>query len=265
MTQNRILDVLVAEGKRLFNAPSELVRFTQVDGADQLLNDLDAHPHAFLIACIMDRQMRAEKAWLIPFRLVEKLGDFAFSTLSRLTLQEVTTLMTEPEPLHRYPAEMSNNLYSAIGRISRKYSGNAAAIWSGRPSSAEVVARFLGFRGAGPKIATMATNILARDFKIPLSDYYSIDVSTDVQVCRVFCRLGLIEADASREVLIYRARALYPEFPGLLDFPCWQIGRNWCRPQMRRCSECYMREVCPSAPQGTALPDHDSDGIRAVH
>jgi len=249
MMQDRLLDVLVGEGKRLFNAPRELVRFTQVDEADQLLNDLDGHPHAFVFGCIMDRQMKAEKPWLIPFRLAEKLGDFAFSTLSRLTLQEVTTLMTKPKPLHRFPEEMSRNLHSAISRIDQEYLGNAAAIWSGTPSSAEVVARFLEFRGVGPKIATMAANILVRQLKVPLSDYYSIDVSADVHVCRVFRRLALVSADASREVVVYRARALYPEFPGLLDSPCWQIGRNWCRPQVRRCRECYMRQVCPSAPR----------------
>lgn len=232
------------------------MRFTAVDEADQLLNDLDSHPHAFVFGCIVDRQMKTEKPWLIPFRLAETLGDFAFSTLSSLTLQDVTTLMTEPEPLHRYPEEMSKNLFSAIGRIGEKYSGNAAAIWRGRPSSAEVVARFLEFRGVGPKIATMAANILAREFKVPLSDYYYIDVSADVHVCRVFRRLGLIDADASREVLVYRARALCPEFPGLLDSPCWHIGRNWCRPQVARCRECYMQQVCPSAPGATGADSH---------
>ena len=235
------------------------MRFTGVDGADRLLNDIEAHPHAFVFGCIMDRQMKAEKPWLIPFRLAEKLGDFAFSTLRTLTLREVTTLMTmevttlmtKRKPLHRFPEVMSRNLHSAISRIDAHYSGNAGEIWSGTPSSAELVARFLEFRGVGPKIGTMAANILARQLKVPLSDYYSIDVSADVHVCRVFRRLALVDGDASREVIVYRARAICPEFPGLLDSPCWQIGRNWCRPQLPKCSECYMRQVCPSAPGGT--------------
>jgi len=72
----------------------------------------------------------------------------------------------------------------------------------------------------------MAANILARDFKVPLSDYYSIDTSVDVQVSRVFERLGLIEPKSSIERVVYRARALHPEFPGLLDYPAWKVGRN---------------------------------------
>ena len=50
--------------------------------------------------------------------------------------------------------------------------------------------RRLEFRGAGPKIATMAANLLARHLKVPFSDYYSIDISVDVQVRRVLSRLG---------------------------------------------------------------------------
>jgi endonuclease III len=77
----------------------------------------------------------------------------------------------------------------------------------------------LEFNGIGSKIASMAANALARDFKVPFRDYYSIDISADVHVRRVFGRLGLPSPDATVEQLIFRARALHPQFPGLLDFP----------------------------------------------
>jgi len=98
-------------------------------------------------------------------------------------------------------------------------------IWANRPASAEVIYRFLEFRGVGPKIATMAANGLARHLKIPFSDYFSIDVSADVHVRRVFARLGLTGRGDTIEAVIYRARVLHPEFPGLLDLPAWEIGR----------------------------------------
>jgi endonuclease III len=155
--------------------------------------------------------------------------------------------MAKPEPLHRFVDEMSLNFHEAVNLIAKKYEGNAANIWADTPSSAELVYRFLEFRGVGPKIGTMAANILARDFKVPLKDYYSIDISVDVQVRRVFERLGLIEPESSVERVVYRARALHPEFPGLLDFPAWEVGRNWCRPSSPNCAECYMQPACPSA------------------
>lgn len=48
----------------------------------------------------------------------------------------------------------------------------------------------------------MATNILARQFRIPLSDYYSV------------------------------------------DFSCWEIGRNWCRPSNPDGKSCILDKEC---------------------
>jgi endonuclease III len=123
----------------------------------------------------MDRQVKAERAWLIPYLFSEKIGGFEFARLRSLGQVDVRELMSKPLPLHRFPERMSENFYDAIQLIAEAYASDASKIWRGQPSSAEVVFRFLQFRGIGPKIATMATNILAREFKIPLSDYYSVD------------------------------------------------------------------------------------------
>ncbi len=246
LDRQAITSLLIEHGQLVFSGPLEFVPFTQIRKADELLNDLQAHPHAYVLACVMDRQIKAEKAWVIPFRFAQKLGTFAFSRLAELTLDEVRDLMTKPEPLHRFTEGMSKNFHAAVGLIKEKYNGNAAKIWEGKPSSADVVYRFLEFQGVGPKIATMAANILARHFKVPFKDYYSIDVSADVHVRRVFGRLGLTDPEDSIEAVIYRARALHPEFPGLFDYPAWEIGRNWCRLQSPLCGDCYMKEVCPS-------------------
>lgn len=246
MDRHAITSLLIEHGQLVFSGPQEFVAFTQIREADELLNDLQGHPHAYVLACVMDRQIKAEKAWVIPFRFAQKLGTFAFSRLAALTLDEVRDLMTKPEPLHRYTEGMSKNFHAAVGLIEKKYNGDAAEIWEGEPSSADVVYRFLEFQGVGPKIATMAANILARHFKVRFKNHYSIDVSADVHVRRVFARLGLTDPEDSLEAVIYRARALHPEFPGLFDYPTWEIGRTWCRPQTPLCSDCYMKEVCPS-------------------
>jgi uncharacterized HhH-GPD family protein len=248
LDRQAITSLLIEHGQLVFGGPHEFVPFTQIRDADELLNDLEMHPHAYVLACVMDRQIKAEKAWVIPFRFAQKLGTFAFARLAELTLDEVRDLMTKPEPLHRYTEGMSKNFHAAVGLIKDKYNGNAARIWEGKPSSADVVYRFLEFQGVGPKIATMAANILARHFKVPFKDYYSIDISADVHVRRVFGRLGLTDPEDSIEAVIYRARALHPEFPGLFDYPAWEIGRSWCRPQSPLCGDCYMKEICPSRP-----------------
>lgn len=247
MGERDICQRLIDKAIQLYRAPRALVSFSGVLAADRLLNDLEGTPHAFVLACVMDRQIKAELAWLIPFRFSEKLGDFEFSSLRELSLEQVETLMTEPEPLHRFLSVMSENFHLAVQRIADTYRGDASSIWADKPPSAAVVYRFMEFKGVGPKLASMAANILARDFKIPYSDYYSIDVSADVHVRRVFTRLGLVPPKPSNEQVIYRARAMHPDFPGMLDFPAWEIGRNWCRPRSTACDMCFMCDVCPSA------------------
>jgi len=92
----------------------------------------------------------------------------------------------------------------------------------------------------------MAANILACDFGVALADRHFIDISVDVQVKRVFSRLGFTGQGASNFEIVYAAREMNPDYPGVFDLPAWRIGRDWCRPGTPRCAQCVMREVCPS-------------------
>jgi len=59
-----IIKILIDRGKELLKQPYKKIEFTGNEEADNLLNDLDNFPHAFVLACIMDRQIKAERAWL---------------------------------------------------------------------------------------------------------------------------------------------------------------------------------------------------------
>ena len=41
--------------------------FTGVTEIDSKINDIKNYPHLFVLACLMDRQVKAEKAWKIPY------------------------------------------------------------------------------------------------------------------------------------------------------------------------------------------------------
>ena len=110
-----------------------------------------------------------------------------------------------------------------------------------------MVGRFLELKGVGPKIATMAANILVRDFKVPMDDKSAIDVSVDRQVRRVFVRLGLVPEDARNERIVAMAKELNPAYPGVFDVLAWDIGRELCRPVRPRCESCYLGVWCPTA------------------
>jgi endonuclease III len=247
MNYECIYRLLAQRGKELVARPREFTTFADIQEADNLLNNLESYPHAFVLACLMDRRQPAERCWVIPYRFKEKLNTFDIHALTSLSPNDVLQLMMEPQPLHRHPEIMADIFYCGIQDIQSKYYKDASNIWNDNPSSATLVKRFLEFKGVGQKISTMAANILVRDFKIPVKDKFSIDVSVDRQVRKVFFRLGLIPKNASSEIVIYTAREINPEYPGVIDLATWEIGRNWCRPKNPNCINCIMNKCCPTA------------------
>jgi len=244
MDREKIIKNLLEAGKRLADAPPEkIITFTDNNEADALLNNLNEYPHAFVLACIMDRQVRAERAWLIPYEFSKELGGFEFSRLLELKQEKVTRIF-QNKKLHRFNDVMAKNFYAGIRRIHENYQDDASKIWENNPPSAAIVRSFLEFDGVGVKIATMAANILAREFKMPMKDRICIDISPDVQVKKVFIRLGLLSKEASNEQLIYLCRELNPQYPGIFDLPAWKIGRQWCKPKNPECQNCYLNEYC---------------------
>jgi len=244
MSHDSLIEILVNRGNELLQRPYEPNVFTGNNEADALLNDISSHPHAFVLACVMDRQIKAERAWLIPYHIKSEIGGFEFEQLMTLSPSYLVSLF-QKKSLHRFNETMALLFYDAIKLISNKYDGNASLIWADKPRSASIVRRFLEFKGIGVKIATMAANILSRDFKIPMQDRICIDISPDVQVKRVFIRLGFIHSQATNDQLIFAAREFHPEYPGIFDLSAWEIGRQWCRPTKPDCANCYLDGICP--------------------
>lgn len=237
--------ILVKIGRERFNdLKDNVVNLANNQDDNDFLNDLTNYPHAYVLACCMDRQTSSEKAWMIPIKIKNILGSFEMDTLVSKTLEDYRKIFLDNN-LHRFNETMAEVFYKAVQRIHTVYKDDASQIWKGNPSSATVVYRFLEFDGVGIKIATMAANILARQFKIPFSDYYSIDVSPDIHVRRVMYRLGLIDQNATNEMIIYKAREMCPDFPGIIDFSLWEIGRTWCRPKDSDCNNCIVSSECP--------------------
>ncbi|MDY6263125.1 MAG: hypothetical protein SPM09_01830 [Fibrobacter sp.] len=236
--------ILVKLGWERYKAPKKKqVHFVEDESANTFLNDFKRFPHAYVLACCMDRQMKAEAAWMIPYKIFQIFGDFSMKTLVSKSASDYEKVFRKYK-LHRFPESMGKVFYDAVQRIHKIYADDANNIWKDKPSSATVVYRFLEFNGVGIKIATMATNILARDYKIHFSDYYSIDVSPDVHVRRVMSRMGLVEKKASNDKIIYKARELSPDFPGIIDFSLWLLGRTTCKAGKADCENCLVKKEC---------------------
>jgi endonuclease-3 len=237
-------DRLVDEGTTFLALPPATVPFTGEPDADELLNDLAGHPHAFLLASLVERQMPAKRAWMVPQLIRDRVGSFEIQDLATLDGLQWVRLMREPTPAHRFPDVTATVLARAVKRVMDVYGSDASRIWAATPSSATLVRRFLEFYGSGPKIATMAANILVRNFHIPVSDHRCIDISADAQVLRVMARLGFVESGARPEVVVYAARDLNPDFPGIFDLALWDLGRSVCRPVAPLCASCRLADLC---------------------
>lgn len=252
-TANEIIKKLLDEAQKVYNnkcaEPIEQLTFTKKDEIDKQLRDINHKPYLFVLACVMDRQVKAELAWSIPYKVCEQFNADTFEKIKAIPKEEIVRFFKEKN-MHRFDETMGQNFYDAVQRIATHYNGDASLIWANMPSSATVVYRFLCFKGVGIKIATMAANLLTRCYKVKFSDMSAIDISPDVQVCRILYRLGLTESE-NPTAAIYKAKEINPSFPGLIDSVCWEYGRKFCHPRQPECQNCPFNEVCNYAANKT--------------
>ncbi len=211
--------------------------------------DYVKYPHLFVLCCLMDKQVSVHRAWDIPFAVCKALNKWTISELDSVSEDEFVNLFNKMS-LHRFNNDMAKVFKKGVSRIAMVYGGDASLIWAGKPSSATVVFRFLEFEGSGRKIATMATNLLHRGLGIEYSDYSSIDISTDVHILRVMLRLGLLKkenGEKNKELAVYKAREIYPSYPGLIDGYFWHIGRRYCHSKSTNCNNCPIKSICQTS------------------
>ncbi len=237
------LIVKIAEERFNSKVNNQIVHLVDDEEENIFLNDLKNIPHAFVLACLMDRRVNSERAWRIPYQIYKILGTFDIHELGKISLEDYIRIFEENK-LHWYNKDQALVFYKAIHRIIDVYDGDVSKIWKGTPSSAKVVYEFLQFYGCGIKIATMTANILVRQFKIKFSDYYSLDISPDIHIKKVMKRMGLVPKNADATMIIYKARELNPEFPGIIDFSCWEIGRTYCHKTNPDCKNCIVGKEC---------------------
>lgn len=225
--------------------------------ADKIQNELGLHnlldkdafelvkndSNAFLFGLISDQSVKAEIAWSLPFRLLERIKHLDIERLSSMTIEELTEILKLKPALHRYPSQMSKHIVLASQRLKEQYQGKASKIWEAPANAAEIVNRLKEFSGIGHKKASLGVMLLVRDFGLIIPDTSSIDIAYDIHIRRIFLRSALADKDTAEEVLS-AARSLYPDYPGLLTTPFWLVGRNWCHPTNPNCNECPINKGC---------------------
>lgn len=214
--------------------------FTKDSDADRLLvND----PFAFLIGVIVDYQMPAERAWILPYRLKERLDGWGPEYLADHPT-EVAAAFAAPPKLHRFPNQTPRFVVDGSRRVIDEYHGDAASIWSDAPTATVLQERLRAFVGISQKKAAMAVELLERDLGVVVVGLEGSDVAYDIHLRRVMLRTGLAQRD-NVDHMVAIARILHPQRPGELDFPLWDIGRSWCHKTEPVCRECVLTGLCP--------------------
>jgi len=243
----RIATLLEVHARQQETDRPEAAVWTPDAAAQSLILDLDGSPHAFLMGWLAQRASNAERAWAFPYRLKERLGTLDVRSLASMSEVSLAEAMGVAPALHRLHPAMASNVRSMATRLLESYGGDASRIWGGSPSAATVVRRLLEFEGVGIKIATMTTALLVKFFHVPMRDLHFLDLPIDVHIRRVLQRLELVRDEDDDEVMVWRARELWPGFPGVVDVALWELGREFCRPASPKCRECFLAELCPSA------------------
>ena len=215
--------------------------FTRNKHADEFLRQ---NPFAFLMAASIDRGALAEAVWEIPFLLNKKLGHPDPQELSQMSVDQLEDMLRSLERKPRFPRQSARTITSLSQLVFGQFHGNAAEIWESR-KPLDVVKTLEQIWGVGPGIAHMVVRILVDEFGYDpgTTGLRQIDVKADTHVVRVFYRTGLTPV-RSGKACVEAARQLYPEFPGLLDWPAWEIGRTWCREHDPGCAACPLYRVC---------------------
>ena len=226
--------------------------FTGEAVADELI---ERSANAFLLGALFTQGIPAERAWMAPLRLLERLGTLDPEWLAQHP-DEVRAAVQAPPMLHRFKETLPRWISSTAEKLVVEYGGDASAIWPEGDHVIEVTERLSQFPGIGRKKAVMMVEILTRHFGVALLGRERGQVAYDVHVRRVFLRSGLVDVD-SREAIEAAAARACPQAPGTLDLPAWLVGRDTCRPKAPRCDECRLGAVCPR------LVDRQAEGVGA--
>lgn len=195
----------------------------------------------FMLASILDYQMRAETAWENARRLAEDIfndPDILWHKVTSVSLEEWMAKRIEYS-LHRFP-KGHERVWTIGKRIVQQYDGDARKIWE--KQSIEATLYRLNDLGVGVQISRMIVGALIDTGQVKGKS----DVKVDIHVRRVLGRifLGHEFSELEESKVIDLARYMYPDNPWLLDRPLYLLGKQLCVANNPKCSSCFMQVDC---------------------
>ena len=137
------------------------LHLAQDDAADALLS---TDPFALLLGMLLDQQFPMEKAFAGPRLLATRLGVERFdpAELAAADPAGLAAAMAGPPAVHRYHTSMAGRVQALAAQVQARYGSDAAAIWTGVDSAAELLARLKALPGFGDQKARIFLALLGK-------------------------------------------------------------------------------------------------------
>jgi endonuclease III len=201
-------------------------------------------PYAFAIAACLDRGIKAEIIWTIPYYIKSDLGHLDPCLIYKMSVDELAAVFARLPQRPRYVNDAPRTIRDLTRIVIEECDGDASNLWKDKRAM-EVVRAFKSIHGVGLGIANLTVLLIEKNFRVRFSDldHSRMDIKPDVHTVRVLYRLGISD-ESTTDSAIVAARRLNPEFPGGVDGALWVIGRRFCLSSDPNCRECPMEKKC---------------------
>jgi len=137
---------------------------TGIPAADALLR---TDPNALLIGMVLDQQVTMEKAFAGPAVIAERMGGrLDVAAVADADPEQFAAMCTRPPAIHRFPGAMSKRVQATCRVLVDQYDGNAANLWAGATSGAELRDRIAALPGFGAQKAAIFTALLGKRYGV---------------------------------------------------------------------------------------------------
>lgn len=233
-----ICKALIQFGKTI--DPADLFPTVVPEAARVVIGD----PYAFSMATCLDRGMKADIIWTIPYDIKNHLGHLDPQRIYKMSLDKLAEMFARLPRRPRYVNAAPRTVWELTRIVVEECGGDASRIWKGK-RALEVKRTFQSIYGVGEGIANMAVLLIeaAYPHTFDVIDRRYMDIKPDEHTQRVLYRLGA-SAAKTEQAALDAARRLSPDYPGEIDGALWIIGREYCHPTDPECRICPVTQVC---------------------
>ncbi|WP_438292674.1 HhH-GPD-type base excision DNA repair protein [Streptomyces sp. HUAS TT7] len=141
------------------------LRLAQQPEADELLG---RSPLAALVGMLLDQQVPMEWAFSGPYTIARRMGadDLDAGAIAAYDPEAFAEILKEKPAVHRYPGSMAKRIQQLCQFLVEEYGGDAAGVWTGVGTGAELLARLKALPGFGEQKAKIFLALLGKQLGV---------------------------------------------------------------------------------------------------